>query len=175
MFGFHEPIPNWMSMFISPTCNHSVNLAHSKDPLQSGLHMCYVYVLMNILGQSREEWNSFASADEVVVRACCCFSVSFVVLKFNWSMKRVCFLRRSSSLPSSAPIQPSVIDCSRSSVRSTQPCCDAVTWGWHQRCTVKTWSSSCRTCDVSAEWLMRQCVSVDLFPTSCLRGKHPLP
>lgn len=147
MFGFHEPIPNGTSSFISPTCNHSVNLAHGKDPLQSGLHMCNVYVLMNILGQSREEWNGM----EVVVRACCCLSVSFVVLKFNWWMKRVCFLRRSSSLPSSAPMQPSVIDCSGSSLRSAQPCCDAAARGWHQRCTLKTWSPSCRTCDASAE------------------------
>lgn len=175
MFGFHEPIPHWMSTFISPTCNHSVNLAHGKDPLQSGLRMCNVYVLMNILGQSREEWNSFASAKMKLLYALVVpslFPLLFWSLTGGW---------KGSVSSVGVPLCPLLLPYSHlllivaGAASDLQPCCDAVTWGWHQRCTVKTRSPSCRTCDVSAEWLMLQSVSVDLFPTSCLRGKHPLP
>lgn len=127
---------------------------------------------MNILSQSREEWNSFAWADEVVVRACCCFNVSFVVFEVEPVDEKGLF--PPPEFLSALFLYSHLLLISAGAASDRQPCCDAVTWGWHQRCTVKTWTPSCRTCDVSAEWLMLQCVSVDLFPTSCLRGKHPL-
>lgn len=75
---------------------------------------------MNILGQSREERNSFASADEVVVRACCCFNVSFVVFEVELVDEKGSV--SSAGVPlCPLPLQPSVIDFSGSSVGSTTP------------------------------------------------------